>query len=73
MVNEAHHAAGEGVAAPSDIDLAMKLGANHPWGPFERTGQLGGATVVRDRLRALESVHGERFAPAPLLLATRQD
>jgi 3-hydroxybutyryl-CoA dehydrogenase len=68
IVNEAYHALGEGVAAASDIDLALRLGANHPWGPFERVAALGGATRVHDRLRALERRFGERFASAPLLL-----
>jgi 3-hydroxybutyryl-CoA dehydrogenase len=33
---EARRAADEGVASEADIDLAMRLGANHPIGPFER-------------------------------------
>jgi 3-hydroxybutyryl-CoA dehydrogenase len=33
---EARLAAAEGVASEADIDLAMRLGANHPAGPFER-------------------------------------
>jgi 3-hydroxybutyryl-CoA dehydrogenase len=33
---EARLAAGEGVASEADIDLAMRLGASHPVGPFER-------------------------------------
>jgi 3-hydroxybutyryl-CoA dehydrogenase len=33
---EARLAAAEGVASEADIDLAMRLGANHPEGPFER-------------------------------------
>ncbi|MBA2253705.1 MAG: 3-hydroxybutyryl-CoA dehydrogenase, partial [Chloroflexi bacterium] len=41
IINEAYHAVGEQVAQPPDIDRAMKLGANHPHGPFERAGQLG--------------------------------
>jgi 3-hydroxybutyryl-CoA dehydrogenase len=34
---EARLAAGEGVASEDDIDLAMRLGASHPAGPFERS------------------------------------
>jgi 3-hydroxybutyryl-CoA dehydrogenase len=34
---EARLAAAEGVASESDIDLAMRLGAGHPAGPFERS------------------------------------
>ena len=66
ILNEAHYALGEGVASTTEIDLALKLGANHPWGPFERTAQLG-ADVVRKRLSSLEHQYGPRFAPAPLL------
>ena len=38
---EARLAAEEGVASQTDIDLAMRLGANHPMGPFERRGEAG--------------------------------
>ena len=66
IINEAYHAVGETVAQPPDIDRAMKLGANHPYGPFERAGQLGLRHVI-DGLRSLESSHGERFRVAPSL------
>jgi 3-hydroxybutyryl-CoA dehydrogenase len=33
---EAVHARDEGVAGEAEIDLALRLGANHPEGPFER-------------------------------------
>jgi 3-hydroxybutyryl-CoA dehydrogenase len=67
IVNEAHRALGDGVAGTAEIDLAMRLGASHPWGPFLRTKELGGARAVAERLRDLERRFGERFAPAPLL------
>jgi len=60
IINEAYTAVGEGVAEAGDVDRAMKLGANHPYGPFERAGQLGLRTVI-DELRALEARYGERF------------
>jgi 3-hydroxybutyryl-CoA dehydrogenase len=66
IINEAYRAVGEGVAQPPDIDRAMKLGANHPYGPFERAGQLGLRAVV-EGLRRLEQAHGERFRVAPSL------
>jgi 3-hydroxybutyryl-CoA dehydrogenase len=69
IVNEAHRALGEGVATMGDIDLALKLGANHPWGPFERVAALGGAARVRDALWRLERTYGARFTPSPLLAA----
>ncbi|MEA2678150.1 MAG: 3-hydroxybutyryl-CoA dehydrogenase [Chloroflexota bacterium] len=66
IINEAYHAAGDGVAEPPDIDRAMKLGANHPYGPFERAGSLGLRAVVTG-LHGLEGRFGERFRVAPML------
>jgi 3-hydroxybutyryl-CoA dehydrogenase len=66
IINEAYHAAGEGVAQPPDIDLAMKLGANHPYGPFERAGQLGLRKVI-EGLQRLEGRYGQRYQVAPAL------
>jgi 3-hydroxybutyryl-CoA dehydrogenase len=66
IINEAYHAASENVAEPPDIDRAMKLGANHPYGPFERAGSLGLRRVV-EGLQALERTHGARFRVAPSL------
>jgi 3-hydroxyacyl-CoA dehydrogenase len=66
IINEAYHAAGEGVAEPADIDRAMKLGANHPHGPFQRAGQLGLRAVV-EGLREMELRYGERYRVAPTL------
>jgi 3-hydroxybutyryl-CoA dehydrogenase len=43
----------EGVASIRDIDLAMKLGYNHPMGPFEVTDLVG----LDTRLRNLEALH----------------
>jgi 3-hydroxybutyryl-CoA dehydrogenase len=66
IVNEAYRALGDGVATAADIDLAMRLGAAHPIGPFERVAELGGATAARQAIGALAS-HGPRFDPAPAL------
>ena len=38
---EARLARDEGVAGPAQIDLAMRLGAGHPMGPFERASDAG--------------------------------
>jgi len=66
IINEAYRAAGDGVADPPDIDLAMRLGAGHPTGPFERARALGLGSVVRG-LAALERRYGERYRVAPAL------
>jgi 3-hydroxybutyryl-CoA dehydrogenase len=70
LINEASFAAEEGVGTPQDIDTAMKLGFNHPRGPFEWLAALGAARVV-SVLDALHSeLGGERYrVAAPLRLA----
>ena len=40
---EARRAVDEGVATEADVDLALRLGAGHPSGPFERGRASGGA------------------------------
>ena len=66
IINEAYHAIGDQVAQPPDIDKAMKLGANHPYGPFERAGQLGLRAIVEELLH-LERFEGPRYRVAPAL------
>jgi 3-hydroxybutyryl-CoA dehydrogenase len=65
---EAIRMVADGVAAPSDIDKAMKLGYRHPVGPLELT-DLVGLDVRLDIARSLEAAFGERFAPPPLLIS----
>jgi len=67
LVNEAHFALGEGVASEADIDTALKLGLNHPRGPFEWCQAIGAPAVV-ETLDALHSELGEeRYRVAPAL------
>jgi 3-hydroxybutyryl-CoA dehydrogenase len=71
IVNEAYRALGDGVAAEDDIDRAMQLGANHPFGPFEWTRRSGLHEVVV-MLDALSDEDADTFRPAlPLLRAAR--
>ncbi len=65
--NEAFNMLQEGVASPADIDKALKLGLNHPMGPFELVDLVG----LDTRLHILEYLHkslGERFRPNPLMV-----
>ena len=68
IVDEAFRARAEGVATESDIDVAMRLGAAHPIGPFERARELGGATVVAARQRAL-AAEDPSLAPSEALVS----
>src|SRR4051812_8887581 len=71
IVNEAYRAAGDRVADEEDIDRAMRLGANHPFGPFEWTRRTGLHEVVV-MLDALSDEDADTFRPAlTLLRATR--
>jgi 3-hydroxyacyl-CoA dehydrogenase len=64
IANEAYRARDEGVAGADDIDRAMRLGAGHPLGPFERWAEQGRAPELEDRLISLRAL-GPRFEPAP--------
>src|SRR5438067_960246 len=51
----------------ADIDKALKLGLNHPMGPFEMVDLVG----LDTRLHILEYLHkslGEKFRPSPLMV-----
>jgi 3-hydroxybutyryl-CoA dehydrogenase len=65
--NEAFYMLQEGLASAADIDKALKLGLNHPMGPFELVDLVG----LDTRLHILEYLHkalGEKYRPAPLLV-----
>ena len=65
--NEAFYMLQEGVASARDIDKALKLGLNHPMGPFELVDLVG----LDTRLSILEYLHrsmGEKYRPCPLLV-----
>ncbi len=67
IVNEAISALQEGVASAADIDQAMKLGANYPFGPLEWADYLGLDTIL-GVMRGLQEEWGEdRYRPNPLL------
>jgi 3-hydroxybutyryl-CoA dehydrogenase len=65
--NEAFLMLQEGLASAEDIDKALRLGLNHPMGPFEMVDVVG----LETRLAVLEFLHrslGEKYRPAPLLV-----
>ena len=41
IINEAYYTAQENISTRADIDTAMKLGTNYPYGPFEWAQRIG--------------------------------
>ena len=71
IVNEAYRALGDRVASEADIDRAMQLGANHPFGPFEWARRTG-VHEVAAMLDALSDEDADTFRPSlPLLREAR--
>ena len=67
IINEATFAITDDIASPQDIDTALKLGVNFPFGPFEWAEQIGFRQVY-SLLNALHSdIQEERYRVSPLL------
>lgn len=65
--NEAFWMLQEGIASATDIDKAVKLGLNHPMGPFEMVDLVGLDTRLHI-LEYLQKTLGDKFRPAPLMV-----
>ena len=66
IINEAFFAYGNGISSKTDMDTAMKLGTNYPFGPFEWANKIGINKIV-SLLQSLEKLH-PRYQPAPALI-----
>jgi 3-hydroxybutyryl-CoA dehydrogenase len=65
IINEAYYTLGDKVSSKEEIDIAMKLGTNYPYGPFEWASKIG----IRNIWNLLDKLSGsgERYIPAPRL------
>jgi 3-hydroxybutyryl-CoA dehydrogenase len=65
IINEAYSAKGDNVSSETDIDIAMKLGTNYPYGPFEWAKKIGLKNVyaLLQKLAATD----ERYTISPAL------
>ncbi|MFI7673584.1 3-hydroxyacyl-CoA dehydrogenase NAD-binding domain-containing protein [Actinophytocola sp. NPDC049390] len=68
MVNEALTLVEEGTATPDDVNLALRLGMNHPAGPLEYLAQAGPAEVLAGLRGLLDGFGDPRYRPAQLLV-----
>lgn len=67
VINEACYSLQEGIATMDDIEKAMKLGTNYPYGPFEWCDRIG-VTNVYETLEALhEQTRDQRYEICKLL------
>jgi 3-hydroxybutyryl-CoA dehydrogenase len=65
IINEAYFALGEEVSSKAEIDTAMKLGTNYPYGPFEWATKIGAGNIYQ--LLLTLSKTDQRYLPAQLL------
>ena len=66
IINEAFFALEENVSTKEEIDTAMKLGTNYPYGPFECAKKIGLKKITA--LLSELSVSEKRYGPSTLLL-----
>ncbi|KAB2855191.1 MAG: 3-hydroxybutyryl-CoA dehydrogenase, partial [Anaerolineae bacterium] len=67
LINNAAYALMEGVASAADIDAAMKLGTNYPYGPLEWADKIGLDQVLGILDGLCEAYGQDRYRPAPIL------
>ena len=68
MINEAVYTLFEGVGGVLSIDRAMKLGANHPMGPFELADFIGLDTCLSIMNTLYMGLSDSKYRPCPLLV-----
>jgi 3-hydroxybutyryl-CoA dehydrogenase len=67
IINEAYFTVQEGTATRGDIDVAMKLGTNYPYGPFEWCEKIGIGNVYQLLQSVYQETKDERYKICSLL------
>ncbi|PTV96214.1 3-hydroxybutyryl-CoA dehydrogenase [Rhodobacter aestuarii] len=67
MINEAVYTLYEGVGNVKSIDMALKLGANHPMGPLELADFIGLDTCLAIMNVLHDGLADTKYRPCPLL------
>jgi len=71
IINEAYFALRDKVSTKAEIDTAMKLGTNYPYGPFEWSEKIGVKKIYA--LLQLLYKDDEKYAPAPNLMQQAEE
>ena len=66
IINEAFFAVESGVSSEADINTAMRLGTNYPYGPFEWADLIGRKELFQ--LLNLLAASDPRYSPCPALM-----
>lgn len=70
IINEAYFALEQQVASVEDINVAMKLGTNYPYGPFEWANIIGLENI--NYLLEKLAIENKRYTPCSLLTKQAQ-
>jgi len=73
IINEAYYTLEEGTASRNDVDLAMKLGTNYPYGPFEWAKRIGISNVIELLDAVYRDTHDDRYTVCSLLRSELKD
>ena len=68
MINEAVYTLYAGVGSVESIDTALRLGANHPMGPFELADFIGLDTCLAIMHALNQGLADAKYQPCPLLV-----
>jgi len=68
MINEAIYTLYEGVGTVEAIDMAMRLGANHPMGPLQLADFIGLDTCLSIMQVLHDGLSDSKYRPCPLLV-----
>ncbi|MFQ5958885.1 MAG: 3-hydroxybutyryl-CoA dehydrogenase [Alphaproteobacteria bacterium] len=68
MINEAVYTLYEGVGSVESIDMALRLGANHPMGPLELADFIGLDVCLSVMQVLYDGLADSKYRPCPLLV-----
>ena len=68
MINEAVYTLYEGVGTVESIDMALRLGANHPMGPLQLADFIGLDTCLAIMHVLYDGLADSKYRPCPLLV-----